>query len=163
MNTIHIPELETPRLRLRALGHADFDAYAAMWKEAEVVRFIGGAPFTREAAWARFLRQMGAWHYLGLGFLAIVDKATGAFIGEAGFHDLHRSIAPSIEGTLEACWVLSTAVHGKGIAEEATRAALAWAERDHAAKRVTCIIRPNHFASLRIAAKLGFTEFVRTD
>jgi RimJ/RimL family protein N-acetyltransferase len=55
-----IPELEMPRLRLRALGHADFDAYAAMWKEAEVVRFFGGAPFTREAAWARFLRQMGA-------------------------------------------------------------------------------------------------------
>jgi RimJ/RimL family protein N-acetyltransferase len=101
MNTTHIPELETPRLRLRAFGHADFDAYAAMWKEAEVVRFIGGAPLTREAAWSRFLRQMGVWHYLGFGFFAIEDKATGAFIGEAGFHDLHRNILPSIEGTLD--------------------------------------------------------------
>jgi RimJ/RimL family protein N-acetyltransferase len=163
MNTLLIPELETPRLRLRALDHADFDAYAAMWKEPEVVRFIGGVPFTRELAWARFLRQMGAWHYLGFGFFAIEDKATRTFIGEAGFHDLHRNITPSIEGTLEAGWVLSTAAHGKGIAEEATRAVLAWAEQDHASKRVTCIIRPNHFASLRIAAKLGFTEFARTD
>jgi RimJ/RimL family protein N-acetyltransferase len=163
MNTTHIPELETPRLRLRAFGHADFDVYAAMWKEAEVVRFIGGAPLTREAAWSRFLRQMGVWHYLGFGFFAIEDKATGAFIGEAGFHDLHRNILPSIEGTLEAGWVLSTAAHGKGIAEEAMRAALAWAERDHATKRVTCVIRPNHFASLRIAAKLEFTELLRTD
>jgi RimJ/RimL family protein N-acetyltransferase len=148
---------------LRAFDHADFDAYAAMWQEAEVVRFIGGAPLTREAAWSRFLRQMGAWHYLEFGFFAIEDKATGAFIGEAGFHDLHRIITPSIEGTLEAGWVLSSAAHGKGIAEEATKAALAWAEQVHATKRVTCIVRPNHFASLHIAAKLGFREFVRTD
>jgi RimJ/RimL family protein N-acetyltransferase len=85
MNTIYIPELQTLRLRLRTFGHADFDAYAAMWKDAEVVRFIGGVPLSREAAWSRFLRQMGAWHYLGFGFFAIEDKATGAFIGEAGF------------------------------------------------------------------------------
>jgi RimJ/RimL family protein N-acetyltransferase len=145
--------------RCRVAGHR----YCAMWKEAAVVRFIGGAPLTREAAWSRFLRQMGAWYYLGFGFFAIEDKATGVFIGEVGFHDLHGNIIPSIEGTLEAGWVLSTAVHGKRIAEEATRAALAWAERDHATKRVTCIIRPNHFASLHIAAKLEFTEFMRTD
>jgi len=94
MNTNHIPALETPRLRLRAFDHADFDAYAAMWEEAEVVRFIGGAPLTREGAWSRFLRQMGAWHYLGFGSFAIEDKASGAFIGEAGFHDLHRNITP---------------------------------------------------------------------
>ena len=59
--------------------------------------------------------------------------------------------------------MLSAAAHGKGIAEEATKAALAWAEQIHATKRMTCIIRQNHFASLHIAAKLGFTEFVRTD
>jgi RimJ/RimL family protein N-acetyltransferase len=163
MKTLHIPQLETPRLRLRALAGTDFDAYAAMWTEPEVVRFIGGAPLTREAAWSRFLRQMGAWQCLGFGFFAVEDRATGAFIGEVGFHDLHRSIVPSIEGTLEAGWVLSTAAHGNGIAEEATKAALTWAEREHATKKVTCIIRPNHFASLHIAGKLGFTEVVRTD
>ena len=163
MNTSHTPELETRRLRLRGFLRSDFDAYAAMWQEPAVVRFIGGVPLTREAAWSRFLRQMGAWHYLGFGFLAIENKATGTFMGEAGFHDLHRSITPSIEGTLETGWVLSSAAHGKGIAEEATRAALAWAEHVHTSKRVTCIIRPNHLASLHIAAKLGFTEFARTE
>jgi len=59
--------------------------------------------------------------------------------------------------------VLSAAAHGKGIAEEATKAALAWQSKFHATKRVTCIIRQNHFASLHIAAKLGLTEFARTD
>jgi len=162
MNATHIPQLETPRLRLRAMEQADFDAYAAMWTEAEVVRFIGGEPLTREAAWSRYMRQMGAWHCLGFGFLAVEEKATGALIGEAGFHDLRRNIVPSIEGTLEAGWALRTAAHGKGFAEEAMRAALAWAGRVHATRRITCIIRPNHLASLHIAGKLGFTEIART-
>ena len=66
MNATHIPLLETPRLRLRPMEYTDFDAYAAMWTETEVVRFMGGLPLTREAAWSRFLRQKGVWHYLGV-------------------------------------------------------------------------------------------------
>jgi RimJ/RimL family protein N-acetyltransferase len=163
MNTLDIPELETARLRLRALRLDDFDVFAAMWREPDVVRFIGGVPLTREDAWSRFLRQMGMWHYLGFGVFAIEDKETGAFIGVAGFHDLHRDITPSIEGTMEAGWVLSTAVQGKGMAEEAMRAALAWADCGHAMKRVTCIVRPDHSASLHIASKLGFVEFSRAN
>ena len=46
-----IPTLETPRLRLRAYRREDFDAYAALWAEPAVVRFIGGTPLSREAAW----------------------------------------------------------------------------------------------------------------
>jgi RimJ/RimL family protein N-acetyltransferase len=162
-NTSDIPELETSRLRLRALRLEDFDAFAALWREPAVVRFIGGVPLAREDAWSRFLRQMGMWRYLGFGVFAMEEKETAAFIGVAGFHDLHREITPSIEGTMEAGWVLSTAVHGKGMAEEAMRAALAWTDCEHATKRVTCIIRPEHFASLHIASKLGFSEFDRTN
>jgi RimJ/RimL family protein N-acetyltransferase len=158
-----IPELETPRLRLRALRLEDFDAFAAMWREPAVVRFIGGVPLSREEAWSRFLRQMGMWYYLGFGVFAMEEKEAGSFLGVAGFHDLHRDIVPSLDGTIEAGWVLSTAAQGKGMAEEAMRAALAWADCNHAPKRVTCIIRPEHFASLHIASKLGFAEFERTD
>lgn len=154
-----IPTIETPRLRLRAHHPADAEAHAAMWADPAVVRFIGGAPFTREASWTRFLRQVGLWHCLGFGFFALEDRATGAFIGEAGFHDLRRDIAPSIEGTLEAGWVLARAAQGRGLAEEAMRAALAWADSHLPPRRVTCIIRPDHAASLRVAAKLGFAAF----
>jgi len=158
-----IPVLESPRLRLRGLALADFGAFAAMWREPEVVRFIGGVPLARDEAWSRFMRQMGMWRYLGFGTFAIEMKATGSFAGVAGFHDLHRDITPSLDDTLEAGWVLSTAVHGQGIAEEAMGAALAWADHAHGGKRMTCIIRPDHLASLHIAAKLGFSEFARTN
>jgi RimJ/RimL family protein N-acetyltransferase len=153
------PTLETPRLRLRAHRLDDAAAHAAMWADPAVVRFIGGVPLSREAAWSRFLRQAGSWPLLGFGFFAVEDRATGAFLGEAGFHDLRRDIAPPIEGTLEAGWVLARAAQGRGLAEEAMRAALGWAEAALPARRITCIIRPDHAASLRVAAKLGFRVF----
>ena len=56
-----IPTIETLRLRLRPYRLDDFEAYAAMWGDPAVVRYIGGVPFSREAAWTRFLRQIGLW------------------------------------------------------------------------------------------------------
>ena len=154
-----IPTLDTPRLRLRPYRITDFERYAAMWAEPAVVRFIGGSPLSREAAWIRFLRQIGLWHYLGFGFFAFEDKASGDFIGEGGFHDLRRTLSPSIEGTMEAGWGLVTTAQGRGLAEEAMRAALAWADGRFPDARMTCIIHPDHAASLRVAGKLGFVPF----
>ena len=62
------------------------------------------------------------WRHMGFGFWAIEEKATGRFIGEAGFHELRRDIEPSIEGTLEAGWGFVTDAHGKGFATEAVGA-----------------------------------------
>lgn len=154
-----IPTLDTPRLILRPYRLDEFDAYAAMWAEPAVTRFIGGVPISREAAWGRFLRQIGLWHHLGFGFFAVEDRATGAFIGEAGFHDLKRGLTPSIEGTMEAGWALAGAAQGKGLAEEAMRAALGWADLHGTGTRITCMIHPNHAASLHVAGKLGFVAF----
>jgi len=80
-----IPLLETGRLSLRGFRNEDFERYATIWTEPAVVRFIGGTALSREAAWSRFLRQTGHWDRLGFGFFAIEDRATGAFVGEAGF------------------------------------------------------------------------------
>ena len=102
-----VPTIETERLILRPYRRDDFTPYAALFADPEVTRFIGGVPFSREQAWTRFLRQVGMWHYFGFGFLALQDRETGQFIGEAGFHDVHRSITPSLEGTMETGWALS--------------------------------------------------------
>lgn len=154
-----IPTLTTPRLVLRPYRLEDFDAYAAMWAEPSVIRFIGGVPLSREAAWVRFLRQIGLWHHLGFGLLVVEDRASGALIGEAGFHDMKRTLIPSIEGTMEAGWALASVAQGKGLAEEAMRAALDWADTCGTGDRITCMIHPDHAASLHVAGKLGFTRF----
>ncbi|MCB4770354.1 GNAT family N-acetyltransferase [Ancylobacter sp. Lp-2] len=156
---VEIPTLFTPRLKLRGYRLDEFEAYAAMWSEPSVVRFIGGMPLAREVAWSRFLRQIGLWHHLGFGFFAVEERATGAFIGEAGFHDLKRAITPSLEGTMEAGWALVGAAQGRGLAQEAMTAALDWAARHGSGDRITCMIHPDHAASLNVAGKLGFSTF----
>lgn len=104
-----VPTIETERLILRPYRRDDFGPYSTLFADPEVTRFIGGVPFSREQAWTRFLRQVGMWHYFGFGFFALQDRETGHFIGEAGFHDLHRVITPSLEGTMETGWALSPA------------------------------------------------------
>lgn len=157
-----VPTLETDRLLLRPYRRDDFTAYAALFADSNVTRFIGGIPFSREQSWTRFLRQVGMWHYFGFGFLALQEKETGRFIGEAGFHDLHRVIVPSLEGTMETGWALSPDAHGNGFATEAVSAVLRWGDQYLPTLRKTCIIDMENQASLRVATKLRFREVRRT-
>jgi RimJ/RimL family protein N-acetyltransferase len=156
------PVIETQRTILRAHGLGDFDAYATMWTDPVVTRFIGGKPRTREESWMRFLRHAGLWSLLGYGFWAIEEKTTGRFIGEAGFHDLKRDMEPSIEGIPEAGWALAPAVHGAGFATEVVGRVLAWGEEIFGPARTVCIIDPENAASLNVATKCGYREVVRT-
>jgi len=157
-----VPTIETERLILRPYRRDDFVAYAALFADPEVTRFVGGIPFSREQAWTRFLRQIGMWHYFGFGFFVLQDRETGQFIGEAGFHDLHRGISPSVEGTMETGWALSPRSHGQGLATEAVTAAIKWGDQHFPSLKKTCIIDIGNRASLRVASKLQFKETART-
>ena len=157
-----VPILETARTVLRPHRLDDFETYAAMWAEPAVTRFIGGKPRTREESWMRFLRHAGLWSLIGYGFWAIEDKATGRFIGEAGFHDLKREIEPSIEGVPEAGWALASEAQGRGLASEVVGRIVAWSDVAFGAARTVCIIDPENGASLKVAEKNGYREILRT-
>ena len=157
-----VPILETARAVLRPHRLDDFETYAAMWAEPAVTRFIGGKPRTREESWMRFLRHAGLWSLVGYGFWAIEEKATGRFIGEAGFHDLKRDIEPSIEGVPEAGWALAPEAHGKGLASEVVRRVVSWGDETFPGAKTVCIIDPVNTASLNVAAKCGYREILRT-
>jgi RimJ/RimL family protein N-acetyltransferase len=156
------PTVETERTILRAHRLDEFEAYAAMWADPVVTRFIGGKPRSREESWLRFLRHPGMWSTIGYGFWAIEEKASGRFIGEAGFHDLKRDLGPSIEGTPEVGWGLVPAAHGKGVASEVVCGILGWAKGRPGFERTVCIIDPANEASLAVAAKFGYREVART-
>jgi RimJ/RimL family protein N-acetyltransferase len=155
------PELTTARLVLRAPRPDDFDAALAMWTDPQVVRFIGGRAQSREEVWGRILRYIGHWRTLGYGFWTIADRDDGAFLGECGFADFHREIAPAID-VPEMGWALVSGAHGQGYASEALAAAAAWGDAHLDAPRTACIIDPDNAPSLRVAARLGFRETRRT-
>ncbi|WP_394888831.1 GNAT family N-acetyltransferase [Mesorhizobium sp. AaZ16] len=160
---IDIPVIETARTILRAHRLDDFEDYAAMWADPAVTRFIaGGKPRTREESWLRFLRHPGMWAMIGYGFWAVEEKATGRFIGEAGFHDLKRDIQPSLEGRAEAGWGLIAAAHGQGFATEIVGAAAAWSDSRFGGAKTVCIIDPDNAGSINVAQKCGYRKIART-
>jgi RimJ/RimL family protein N-acetyltransferase len=150
------PTLTTDRLTLSAHTAADYDAFAALWADPEVVRFISGKPSTPEESWTRLLRNIGHWSVLGFGGWLVRETATGRFIGEVGLANYRRAIEPKLGDTPEAGWVLTPAAHGLGYATEAVSAILAWSETELGCTRTVCIISPENIASQRVAAKCGY-------
>ena len=151
-----VPAIETPRLRLRAHRADDHAACLAIWSDPEVVRHIGGRPFTAEEVWKRLLQYLGMWGLLGYGYWAVEERDSGRYIGDIGFADLRREIQPSLQGMLECGWVLSPQAHGHGYASEAVAAISAWGQKHFADRRMVCIISPENQASIRVAEKAGY-------
>jgi RimJ/RimL family protein N-acetyltransferase len=154
-----IPELVTERLTLNGPTRADFDESAAMWGDPDVVKHIGGKPFTREEVWSRLLRYVGHWSVMGYGFWVVRERMTRAFVGEVGIAQFKRELEPPLDAP-EVGWVLATSAHGKGYATEAVTAALAWGAR--LGDRFSCLIDVGNVASIRVAEKCGFRERTRT-
>ena len=153
--------LTTPRLVLRPHTSADFPACCALWADPTVTRFIGGRPSTSEEVWSRILRYAGHWQLLGYGYFLATDRQSGAVVGEFGLADFHRDINPPLGDTPEAGWAMLPQFHGKGLAHEALTAVLAWA--DQTMPRTVCMIDPTNEPSLKLATKLGYTEYARTE
>jgi RimJ/RimL family protein N-acetyltransferase len=155
---VQAPVIETERLRLRSFCEQDWNAWAATLGDPEVVRFLGGTPFSAEDSWRRVLTAAGAWSLLGYGYWAVERKEDGLLVGQAGFADFKRDMTPSIAGLPEMGWIFTPAGQGKGYATEAGLAALAWADEALAGAEIPAIIDPDNLPSIRVAERLGFNS-----
>ena len=153
------PTLTTSRLILRAHTPADFDACCALWADPGVTRFISGRASTPDETWRRILAYVGHWQLLGYGYFLVTSRESGAVVGEFGLADFRRNVVPPFGDTPEAGWVMLPTYHGQGLAQEALSAVLAWA--DQTMPRTVCMIHPDNAPSLRLAHKLGYTEYAR--
>ena len=145
-----IPTLETERLRLRAFREDDLDAFAAIYADAEVMRFIGdGKVADRDGTWRVMSLLLGHWQLRGYGIWAAEEKETGALVGRIGLWN------PEGWPGLEVGWLLARSHWGRGLATEGGRRSLAWAFDELGADHVISLIRPENAASIRVAEKLG--------
>ena len=152
MDAIEIPTLETRRLRLRPLRKSDFDDYAAMQANREVLRHLAGAgaePWDRGRSWRHLSFLMGHWLLGDAGMWAVEHKETGAFLGVAGF------AAPEGWPGFELAWTLERRFWGHGYATEAAREALAHAFTALEKDCVISLIHPENQASIRVAERIG--------
>jgi RimJ/RimL family protein N-acetyltransferase len=86
-------------------------------------------------------------------FLAyvIVRQDDGTAIGDAGFHG-----PPSAEGELEIGYALVPVARGGGLAGEAVRLLIAWAQTQPGVRVITARVDHGNVASKRLLNRLGF-------
>jgi RimJ/RimL family protein N-acetyltransferase len=147
---IEIPELETPRLKLRGFRHDDLDAYAEMCADPEVMQFIGnGQTVDRNQAWRNMAMVTGHWQLRGYGLWAVEEQSTGAMIGRIGLWN------PEGWPQLEVGWTLRRAYWGQGFATEAALVAVNYAVSVLKEQHLISLIKPGNQASIRVAKRLG--------
>jgi RimJ/RimL family protein N-acetyltransferase len=150
MEAAEIPALMTERLRLRGPRGSDFEDYAALYADPEVVRLIGsGETWDRGRAWRHMAFAVGHWQLEGTGVWVAEEKASGAFVGVIGFWE------PAASPGFELCWHLARRHWGQGYATEGARAALGHAFTVWQRKHVMSLVNPANHASIRVVERVG--------
>ncbi len=150
------PIIETERLTLRAWTKADFRPWFDIMQHPDVHRHFGPDPSNREDVWRRLAAAVGGWQLLGFGTWAVEHKADRRLIGNVGLFNAWRDLEPEFGEAPEMGWIFAADTHGRGLALEACRAAISWAEATLEPTPVWAIIAPENAPSLKLAAKLGF-------
>lgn len=152
-----VPVITAARLRLEAFTDADIPALAAILAEPEVTKNItanGSTPERcRASAAYRIDRHNKAWEAQGYGVWAVKSREPGApgeLLGWCGFAEPDIGEDPEIlYGLAPNCW-------GRGLGQEAARAAIDWlfAKTPHAGVSAVIFGRLNP-VSVAIVGKLG--------
>ena len=149
--------LETERLRLRWFREDDFEAYAEICRDPEVMRFLGGPLMADFDVWRHMASIIGHWHFRGYGIWAVEEKSAGRLVGRIGF------LNPIGWPGFELGWTLARDSWGKGYATEGAQRALAYAFTELGRDHVISLIDPANAASAKVAERLGEKVEGKTD
>jgi [ribosomal protein S5]-alanine N-acetyltransferase len=144
---MHIPTLETNRLRLIPPNAGCADAYQRFYTDAQASAAYGG-PLTAAAAHIRLVSDLDAWHLQGFGVWAIQRKAQGDVMGTCGFWQ-------GKGWPRELTWWLLPEARGAGLAHEASVAAIAHAYTVFGWETVQTYMNDANAPARSLALKLG--------
>ena len=156
--------IETERLLLRKPVPEDAEGVLRYAADAEVMRFLGGAPEGDVGADAVVERWLARWDANGFGQLVVVRREDGRFVGRSGLLVWDRStweqstIRDAAEPEVELGWTLVREHWGNGYATEAARAARDWAFETVGVDRLISLVDLENARSLRVAERLGATQ-----
>jgi RimJ/RimL family protein N-acetyltransferase len=154
--------LETERLILRVPEESDVDAWAEMYSQPAVERFL--KPRSREQV-AEYIREIRERHAAdGFGILAAVRMEDDRVIGRAGMLVWdNRTWTPTTlsdageHGDVEIGWALHPDAWGRGYATEASAACRDYV-LDEVRSRVVALIDPDNVRSIAVAERLGLAH-----
>ena len=117
-----IPEIETARLQLRQFGMEDLDRLSRIYRNPELMRYVGKGTRTREETQSAIVSILK--HYQqGFGIWAVVHKDNSQLIGLCGLCFLDKT------SEVELGYLLDKRYSEKGLATEGSHASLRYGLR----------------------------------
>jgi [ribosomal protein S5]-alanine N-acetyltransferase len=148
---VSVLPITTDRLVLRGFEPADAPAILAVYGDPEVMRHVGeGHAVDLAGAETMLAEYIEHQRRHGYSFWAVVERASGALIGDAGLY--------SADAEVELGYTLGRAWWGRGYATEAAQACLDAAFGELGLRSVIAVADPANPASARVLEKLGFAE-----
>jgi ribosomal-protein-alanine N-acetyltransferase len=142
--------LRAERLGFRPWSDADTDLAVGLWGDPAVTQFIGG-PFSSEQARERLAREMATQREHGIQYWPIFLLVSGEHVGCCGLRPYRIE-----EKVYELGCHLRSALWGRGYAQEASSAVIAYAFGALGAAALVAGHNPANEASRRALLRLGF-------
>jgi RimJ/RimL family protein N-acetyltransferase len=101
---------------------------------------------------------VGGWQLNGFGGWAVERKSDGKLLGMTALFAAWRDLEPEFGEEPEMGWIFATEAHGQGLAGEACRIVLEWAEANLDPTPIWAIIAPANEPSMKLAERLGFAR-----
>ena len=142
---------ETERCIIRETTESDVDAFYEIYSEPSITEFMEPLFEDREAElkYVKDYREK-VYDFYGFGMWTVLDKETGKVIGRAGVSMREGFDDP------ELGFVIAKGYQGKGLASEACKAVLAFANKEFEFTRFQALVHKDNVASLSLLSKLGF-------
>jgi ribosomal-protein-alanine N-acetyltransferase len=142
-------QLRTPRLLLREFKPEDAQGFYELNTDPEVIRYTGDPPFVSVEAARTFIQDYDAYAKHGIGRWAVIEEATGDFVGFCGLKK-HE------DGEVDLGYRLRRDRWGRGYATEAAQRCIEYAFKELKLKSLIGRVAKDNHSSIRVLEKLGF-------
>lgn len=144
------PILETERLLLREITHADCEELLQIWGDADAMRLFPRV-LNRQEMTEWIDRNLKRYECHGHGVWAVILKDSQQFVGDCGL------VIQEVDGVeeLEVGYHFNPKFWGRGFATEAARGCMEYAFTQLNRRRVISMVRPENLPSRRVAERNG--------
>lgn len=151
--SIHLPVIETARLRLRTMRPEDVSSIHSIWSDPEVMKYIPVVLFRTPEEIGEFIAlSLQRWEERGFGIFAVTIKENDELVGYCGLQYL--------DGTpeVEIYYGLSKVSWNRGIATEAARAVIKFGFEQVKLENIAGVTLPDNVASQKVLEKIGLEK-----
>ncbi len=147
----------TARLVFRPFAHEDLDEFATVLCDPDVMRFVdNGQPASRDVAALWIARSRKNVERFGYGTGAVIERASGRFIGWAGIARPEGVPEEIVYGFAKAAW-------GKGYGTELVEGLIRFSFGQLRLPELRATAYPENLGSHHILSKHGFEHVASRD